>query len=69
MTGKKSLSFLDSDSNILEILHTPIYTIDEFRDSEIDFQGEYLLKTLSFNLQTFHKILDKTVSVLVSMEY
>ena len=35
VTGNKLLLFIDLDSNIFEVLHTPTYTNSEFRISEI----------------------------------
>ena len=69
MTGNNLLSFIDPDSNIFEVMHTPTYTIDEFRSSEIEFDSEHLLKILNYNVRSFHKNVDKVVSVLDSMEY
>ena len=69
VTGNKLLSFIDVYSNVFEIIHAPIYTIDEVRSCEFEFHGEHLLKILNNNVRGFHENLDKIVSVLDSMGY
>ena len=58
VVGINLLSFIDPDPNIFEVMHIPTCTFEEFRYSQVEFNGEHLLKIMKSSIRSFHKNLE-----------
>ena len=69
LTPEDYIDALDPDDNIFHAYQTPLYTIDEFRESNTNFSDKNTLKFMTYNVRSFNRNIDMLLSILESMEY